>query len=115
MDRGEVWLLNPSPTIGAEIQKTRPVIVISSNYVGALPLRVIVPLTDWKDDYSTVPWMVKINPDKINGLSKPSGADCFQIKSLSTDRFIRKIGMVSKDELDNIARTIGFVIEIPTS
>ena len=46
MNRGEIWLINLDPTIGAEIKKTRPVVIVSSNAVGILPLRVVVPLTD---------------------------------------------------------------------
>ncbi len=52
MLRGEVWLTNLDPTIGPEIRKRRPSIIVSSDAVGVLPLRVIVPLTDWKERYS---------------------------------------------------------------
>jgi mRNA-degrading endonuclease toxin of MazEF toxin-antitoxin module len=45
--RGEIWLVNLDPTVGAEIQKTRPAIVISSDYIGKLPLKLVVPITDW--------------------------------------------------------------------
>ena len=37
MKRGEVWLVNLDPTIGAEIKKTRPAVIISSDLVGVLP------------------------------------------------------------------------------
>lgn len=47
--RGEIWLVNLEPTIGAEIRKTRPVIVVSSDAVGALPIWLVAPLTEWKD------------------------------------------------------------------
>ena len=75
MRRGEVWLINLDPTVGAEIQKTRPAVVVSDDAVGVLPLRVIVPLTDWKDRYQVAPWMVRIEPAKGNGLAKVSAAD----------------------------------------
>jgi mRNA interferase MazF len=47
--RGEVWLVTLDPTIGTEIQKTRPVIVVSSDAVGALPIKLVAPLTEWKN------------------------------------------------------------------
>jgi mRNA interferase MazF len=37
ISRGDVWKVNLDPTIGAEIRKTRPVVVISSDAVGVLP------------------------------------------------------------------------------
>lgn len=49
MQRGEIWLLNLSPTLGAEMQKTRPAVIVNDDDVGILALRVIVPVSDWKD------------------------------------------------------------------
>ena len=46
--RGEIWLVNFDPTVGAEIKKIRPAIVISSDSVGKLPIKLIAPVTDWK-------------------------------------------------------------------
>lgn len=46
MFRGEIWRVNLDPTIGAEIRKSRPVVIVGDDRIGKLPLRVIVPLTD---------------------------------------------------------------------
>jgi len=45
MFKGEIWLASFDPSLGAEIQKTRPAIIVSSSTLGTLPLRVVVPLT----------------------------------------------------------------------
>ncbi|MDB9317343.1 type II toxin-antitoxin system PemK/MazF family toxin [Nodularia spumigena] len=39
--RGEIWLVNFDPTVGAEIKKVRPAVVISSDSVGKLPIKLI--------------------------------------------------------------------------
>ena len=75
MNNGEIWLINLDPTIGAEIQKTRPAIIVSSNAIGILPLKIIVPITDWKTHYTKVPWMIKLTPDTENNLHKISAVD----------------------------------------
>jgi mRNA interferase MazF len=49
MRRGEVWLINLSPSLGAEIQKTRPAVIMNDDAIGILPLKVIVPITEWKE------------------------------------------------------------------
>ena len=49
MQRSEIWLINLSPTLGAEMQKTRPAVIVNDDGVGILPLKIIVPITDWKD------------------------------------------------------------------
>lgn len=42
--RGEICLVNLDSTVGAEIQKTRPAIVISSKYIGKFPLELVYSL-----------------------------------------------------------------------
>ena len=46
--RGEVWLIDFDPTVGAEIRKVRPAVVLTVPGVGRLPLQIVVPLTEWK-------------------------------------------------------------------
>lgn len=112
MKQGEIWLINLDPTVGSEIKKTRPAIVVNDNSLGKLPLKVIVPLTDWKDRYDIAPWMVKILPDKFNNLSKPSAADCFQIRSLSELRFTKRLGKVTSGQLAEIKAGLAKVLSI---
>jgi mRNA interferase MazF len=47
-------LINLDPTIGAEIKKIRPAVIVNDDSLGKLPLRVIVPITDWKNRYEIV-------------------------------------------------------------
>jgi len=72
MKQGEIWLINLDPTIGAEIKKTRPAVIVSDDSLGKLPLKIIVPITDWKAQYEIAPWMVKIQQDSENNLIKIS-------------------------------------------
>ena len=99
MNRGEIWLVDLEPTIGAEMNKIRPVLIISDNRLGKLPLKVIVPITGWKEHYSIAPWMIKIEPNQENGLSKISSMDCFQIRSVSQQRLVEKIGEITGEEI----------------
>lgn len=110
MRKGEIWLINLDPTIGAEIRKTRPAVIISQDAIGILPLRVIVPLTDWKEHYSVAPWMVAVLPDKKNGLAKPSAADAFQIRSVSQERFVQRIGALKIEQIEQIINAVKIVI-----
>ena len=65
--RGEIWLIDFDPAVGAEIRKLRPAVVMSVDAIGRLPLRLVVPITDWKDSYSQYPWF----PDDL-----PMFTDC---------------------------------------
>ncbi len=114
MKQGEIWLINLDPAVGAEIKKIRPAIIVNDDTLGILPLKIIVPITDWKDRYEIAPWMVKITPTPINGLTKDSSADCFQIRSVSQDRFVRKIGKTSESIMDHIRLGLSKVLSIQT-
>ena len=111
MKQGEIWEINLSPTIGAEIKKRRPAIIINDDSIGILPLRVIVPITEWKNKFHEVIWMVRIEPDNQNMLKKLSAIDTFQIRSISTARLLKKVGIVSPVILSEIKTAIKAVID----
>lgn len=112
MVRGEIWLINLDPAIGAEIKKTRPSIIVSDDAIGILPLKVIVPVTDWKNQYAIAPWMIKLEPDSENRLHKVSCADTFQIRSLARERFLRKLGSLSEEKMREITFALSLVLNI---
>jgi len=111
MKQGEIWEINLSPTVGAEIKKKRPAVIVSDDAIGILPLKIIVPITEWKDRFQGALWLVKIEPDNQNNLIKPSAADTFQVRSVSTKRFLRKTGSVSPTVLAKIKVAIKAVID----
>lgn len=80
--RGEVWLINFDPTVGSEIRKIRPGIVVSSDAMGRLPVKLIAPITGWNDRYANNLWHVRIKPDSKNGLRKPSAVDTLQLRGM---------------------------------
>jgi len=109
--RGEIWLVNLDPTIGTEIKKTRPAIVVSSDAVGALPIKLVAPITEWKEYLVNNLWHVKIIANASNGLTKDSAVDTLQLRGLDTHRFVRKLGEVSSTEIRLIVAAIAAVIE----
>ncbi len=109
--RGEIWLVNFDPTVGSEIKKVRPAIIISSDTVGKLPIKLVAPITDWKTYFAQNIWHVKIVADISNGLTKDSAVDSLQLRGVDLQRFIRKIGGVSDLQLLSILAAIVTVIE----
>jgi mRNA interferase MazF len=110
MKQSEIWLINLEPTIGAEMQKTRPAVIVNDDALGRLPLKVIVPITDWKSRYDIAPWMIKIESTTENGLAKTSSIDCFQIRSVSERRLVKQLGKITNEELIKIQEGINTVI-----
>ncbi len=112
MYRGEVWLVNLDPTVGTEISKKRPCIIVNDDAIGILPLKVIVPVTDWKERYAVRTWMVQLEPSTANGLAKVSGVDTFQIRSVSETRLVRKLGQLSNSEIQLVSQALAVVLSL---
>ena len=106
INQGEIWLINFDPSIGSEIQKTRPAVVINDSSMGRLGINVVVPITQYKEFFDQYPWIIKIEPNNQNNLDKTSAFECFQIKSFSSKRFIKKIGDVSSTQICKIHQTV---------
>ena len=104
--QSEIWMVEFYPKVGSEIAKLRPAVVVSSNEIGRLPLKTIVPITEWSAQYSHYPWMVKLEATAQNGLSQTSAVDCFQIKNFSHERFSERVGVVERITLELIHSTI---------
>jgi mRNA interferase MazF len=109
--QGDIWEINLSPTVGAEIKKKRPGVIINDDAIGILPLKVIVPVTEWKERFQGAAWLVRVEPDEKNGLMKTSAVDTFQIRSVSTKRLLRKMGAISPAVLNEIKTAIKAVID----
>ncbi len=102
MNSGEVWRINLDPTIGAEIKKTRPCVIVNRQSIGKLPLKIVVPLTHWREEFANAPWLIQVHPTKTNGLTKPSAADTFQVRSVSERRLVDRIGELSKETMAKV-------------
>jgi mRNA interferase MazF len=111
--RGEVWHIRFDPAEGDEIKKVRTAVVISEDAIGRLRLKIVVPITEWKPRYANYHWFVYLSPTSTNGLTKDSGADAFQVKSVSETRFLDRLGELTAGQLDDIANTIATCVGAP--
>lgn len=108
--RGEVWWIAFDPGVGSELRKIRPAVVLNIASVGKLPLRIVVPITEWRAKWAQVPWIVPLERSAQNGLAKDSAADCFQVKSLSLERFQSKMGALIPSEVEEIAAGVALCV-----
>lgn len=96
----EIWLIDFEPTKGREQQGIRPSVIISGNamnkYAG---LSIVCPLTTKIKSY---PGSYLIKKNKENHLTADSEVLVFQVKAVTHERFRKKVGMISEDELESI-------------
>ena len=79
----EIWWVSLDPTIGAEIKKRRPCLIISPNELNYLNTRIIAPITSKGFE---APYRVDFML-----LDKKARILCDQIRCVSTERFVEKI------------------------
>ncbi len=112
-NRGEVWRVRFDPAEGDEIKKVRTAVVMSEDDIGKLRLKIVVPITEWKSAFESLNWFVRLMPSTSNGLTKESGADAFQVKSISNNRFVARLGELSIEQVDDIANAIAMCVGAP--
>ncbi|MCY7276535.1 MAG: type II toxin-antitoxin system PemK/MazF family toxin [Phormidesmis sp. CAN_BIN44] len=112
MRRGEIWLYNANPTLGDEISKIRPAIIVNNDNIGTLRLKIIVPITGWNEAFSEVPWMVRLDPSPQNQLTKTSAADTFQVRSVSQQRLVRQLGFADEAIMRSMSQALALVLNI---
>ncbi len=110
--RGEVWLVNLDPVIGSELRKTRPAVIVSRNAIGALPVRIIVPLTSWQERFGGAAWLVPIEEEAGKGIKQKSAADTVQVRSVSEKRLIKRLGELPATDLQRIAAALTIVLQL---
>ena len=113
--RSDIWYANLEPTKGDEIQSRkgpRPVLILSSNALHDLRLKLVIPLTGWKSHFKDKLYHVKIKPDKQNNLKKTSSISALHLRSISTDRFGTYLGRISVDLMEQVLDAVGFVVEM---
>jgi mRNA interferase MazF len=109
--RGQVWNVRFDPAVGAEIQKIRPAVVIGMDSIGRLPLKIVVPITDWKPAFANFAWFVHLPATADNGLSKDS--DAFQVKTVSETRFLDLLGELTAGQIDDVAAAVATCVGAP--
>lgn len=107
MKRGEVWWVSFAPSVGGEIQKTRPAIVISNNAANAALNRVqVIPVTSNTQ---------KMYPGEaifiLQGIPHKAMSD--QITTVSKTRFFSRIDSISESDLRSIELAIKIQLALP--
>jgi len=106
MKRGEVWWVNFEPSIGGEIRKKRPAVIVSNNAANQFLNRVqVIPLTSNVD---------KLYPSEtyITLRGKKAKAMADQLTTVSKKRLIKQLGTVSNAELEGIKRAISIQLDL---
>jgi len=101
--RFEIYLVKLNPTVGSEIQKTRPCIVISPNEMNVLKTVIVAPMTSKGFDFVFRP---KIKFKNKNGLVLLD-----QIRTVDKTRLVKKLGSVDQQTSQDISNMLVQIFE----
>ena len=105
MRKYQLIVVNLDPTVGSEINKTRPCLIISPDEMNnALKTIVVVPLTSTLK--TNIPTRVKIKACAKSGLKNDSYAALDQIKTIDKSRAVTVIGEISDAEKHTVTATL---------
>ncbi len=96
IERGDVYWVNFEPSLGGEIKKTRPAIVLSNNAANMYLNRVhVVPITSNTERLYPGEAFVGLNTEKRKAMAD-------QLTIVSKQRLGRKVGSLSKEDIDRV-------------
>jgi mRNA interferase MazF len=105
IERGDIWLANLNPTVGSEINKTRPVVVISrTDYNLLAETFTVIPVSTGRylDSFHV----------HISSLKQGSHAVIPQVRAASKKRLIKKVGCITDAEIEDIALKLRFYLDL---
>lgn len=104
--RGQIWWANFDPSIGQEIKKQRPAVIISNNLSNKYLNRYqVVPISSQTGKLYPSETIVMINGEEGKAMAD-------QITRVSEQRFVNKFGKVTSMELENIENVIRLQLDL---
>ena len=103
--RGDIWLVNLDPTLGHEIKKSRPAVIIQNNLGNRFsPITIIAPVTSQKIEmiFPFEAFLERLN----SGLEMDSKVLLNQIRAIDKQRLLKKLGKVNENTLTKINEAI---------
>ena len=108
MKQREIWYADLNPVKGSEQKGYRPVVIVSGDLLNTY-LKVVIacPLTSKIKEYKG---NIVLEPNTENGLSQRSEVMVFQIRSISKERLVSKLGTITKAELSELKQGLGDIL-----
>ncbi len=103
--RGDVYLVSFDPTIGAEIKKKRPALVLQNDTANRYsPITIVAAITSQTDE-QLYPTEVRV-PAREGGLTRDSVVLLNQIRSIDQSRLVSRLGRVAAERMRNVDRAL---------
>jgi mRNA interferase MazF len=112
--RGEVYLCAFDPSRGSEQGGTRPAVIVERTAFSSVGAKrhVLVAAVTTSPKCDRLPFCVRLEASKKNGLEKASYLNASHIHAFSKDRLLRKIGKLTSEEMAEMDRALRQVLDL---
>jgi mRNA interferase MazF len=109
---GSIWLVNFDPSIGTEIRKTRPAMIVSGTLFNQRRKVTVVPITSSTPDSRLLPVIVALVPDANNGLTTDSFIVCIDPMTFDKQRLVKQLGILGIDKVRQVQSILRSYLEL---
>jgi mRNA interferase MazF len=111
---GAIWLVKFDPSIGTEIRKTRPAVIVSDTPFNIRSKVVVLPITSSipKDSRLLHVW-VPVSPSQLNGLDRESFVVCIDPATFDKRRLVQYLGQVETEQIEQIKTVLVRLLNLP--
>ena len=109
---GSIWLVSFDSSIGTEIRKTRPAVIISGTAFNQRSKVTVLPITSANPSDRLLPVIVPLVPSITNGLSSNSFVVCVDPMTFDKRRLIQCLGQVDPNQLEEIQQILVRYLEL---
>ncbi|XWK90531.1 MAG: type II toxin-antitoxin system PemK/MazF family toxin [Phormidium sp.] len=106
--RGEIRWVNLDPTIGAEMQKTRPCLIVQNDIMNQYGLLTIV--MPFRPGSKQAPYVVNVKATFENGLDQDRFIDVGQMRSVDNSRILGVLGVLEEEYWEQICNAVNVVL-----
>lgn len=109
---GNIWLVSFDPSVGVEIRKTRPAIIVSGTAFNRRRKLTVLPITSSSPDDQLLPVVVGVSPNAENGLTTDSYIVCIDPMTFDKQRLVKRLGMLDLERIRQVQSILRSYLEL---
>jgi mRNA interferase MazF len=109
---GSIWIVSFDPSVGTEIQKTRPALIVSGTAFNQRRKITVLPITSSRPDERMLPVVVPIVPNAENGLTIESFVVCIDPMTFDKQRLVRRLGRLDEAGISRVQSILRLYLDL---
>lgn len=109
---GSIWLVTFDPSIGTEIRKTRPALIISRTIFNQRSKVTVLPITSSSPNQQLLPVVLPLIPSATNGINVESFVVCIDPMTFDKRRLVKYLGILESIQIQGIKKILARYLEL---